>query len=305
MKPQEITIAIDIGHGSNTYEVKRSKFVIVDGVVYEEHDFNSKVGIELDKILKRIGFKTLLYQAPFAPEVSLSQRIGYYNKIKVNLVVSIHANAGVKSADGLAAFYWHTSDSSKKLAQLYAEQVGAYGYEKYGQGFMPSVPKTWSDFAICRDTNMNAILSENGFMTNENDFNLIFKSDKYVKDLAEIHAKSICQFYGIEYVEEVVTDVKGIQYTPPLWDGTQLKNGQIGRLTILKPINLWKDSAEGKLEMVRILQPNETYRVYGYRDDHGGQYNLGGGMWVTKIDGYVKYETPSKRVLEQAKEYYK
>lgn len=203
MNPQEITVAIDIGHGNNTFEIKRSKFVIVDGVVYEEHDFNSKVGIELDKILQRHGFKTVVHQKPFSPEVNLTQRISYYNKIKVNLVVSIHANAGVKSADGLAAFYWHTSNSSKKLAQMYADEVGNYGYEKYGQGHMPSVPDTWSEFAMCRDTDMDAILTENGFMTNDNDFKLIFKSDKFVKDVAEIHAKAICRYYGVTYISEV------------------------------------------------------------------------------------------------------
>lgn len=49
--------------------------------------------------------------------------------------------------------------------------------------------------------------------------------------------------------------------------------------------------------MVRVLNPGEEYRVYGYRDNHGGQYNVGGGMWVTKMPEHVKYETPSKALL--------
>jgi N-acetyl-anhydromuramyl-L-alanine amidase AmpD len=102
-----------------------------------------------------------------------------------------------------------------------------------------------------------------------------------------------------------VTKVMNEELSIPLWDDTEMKKGQIGKLTILKSINLWSDNTEGKLEMVRVLQPNEVYRVYGYRDDYGGQYNLGGGMWVTKIEGFIKYETPSKKVLEQAKIYYK
>lgn len=50
--------------------------------------------------------------------------------------------------------------------------------------------------------------------------------------------------------------------------------------------------------MVRVLNPSEEYRVYGYREEHDGQYNVGGGMWVTKIDGYIKYENPSKAMLK-------
>lgn len=83
-----------------------------------------------------------------------------------------------------------------------------------------------------------------------------------------------------------------------MWDGVELKKGQIGRVKILKPINLWR-RVEEDLEMVRVLKPSEEYRVYGYDDLHGGQYNLGSGLYVTKMDGYLKYETPSKKLLEQ------
>lgn len=298
------TIAIDIGHGNNTFELKKSKFVIVNGIKYEEHDFNSKVGVELDKILRRHGFKTLLYQQPNSPEISLTQRINYYNSLKVDLVCSIHANAGTSTAKGLAAFYWHTSKESKKLADLYADEVKSAGYETYGSGSRASVPNTWSDFAICRDSKMNAILTENGFMTNQDDFKLIFQSENFIIEVAKIHAKAICKFYNVEYQEEIpVQEVKSESPLPlPTWDGIQFKNGQIGRLTILKPINLWKRVGD-KLEMVRILQPNEVYRVYGYDQLNGGQFNLG-GVYVTNMSGYTRYETPSPSLLEKAAEYY-
>lgn len=88
-----------------------------------------------------------------------------------------------------------------------------------------------------------------------------------------------------------------------MWGKTELKRGQIGKLTILKPINLYRDSPHesNKLEEVRILKPGEEYRVYNYRDDYGGQYNVGDGHWVTKMDGFIKYETPSKALLARLK----
>lgn len=87
---------------------------------------------------------------------------------------------------------------------------------------------------------------------------------------------------------------------PVMWDGMELKKGQIGRITILKPINLWKRDANDNLTMVRVLNPGEVYRVYGYDNLYGGQYNVGDDHWVTKMDGYIKYETPSQEKLEEA-----
>lgn len=82
-----------------------------------------------------------------------------------------------------------------------------------------------------------------------------------------------------------------------MWGKTELKPGQIGKITILKPINLWKNVGKDNLVVARTLNPKEEYRVYGYREEQGGQYNVGGGNWVTKISTHVKYETPSKHKI--------
>lgn len=86
-----------------------------------------------------------------------------------------------------------------------------------------------------------------------------------------------------------------------MWGKTELKKGQIGKITVLKPINLHVDSPHesGALDVVRILQPGEEYRVYKYREEHGGQYGVGAGMWVTRMPEHIKYETPSKAKLKE------
>lgn len=88
------------------------------------------------------------------------------------------------------------------------------------------------------------------------------------------------------------------------WDGDLMKKGQIGRLTVLKPINLWKRTSTGGIVYERVLNPGEVYRVYGYDDLHGGQYNVGGGYWVTKMDGYISYQTPGQYRLDELKRIY-
>lgn len=84
-----------------------------------------------------------------------------------------------------------------------------------------------------------------------------------------------------------------------MWGKTELKKGQIGKITIILPINLWKRNEDLGLEFVRVLQPGEEYRVYRKDELYGGQYNVGGGHWITDMEGYIKYETPSKAKLAE------
>lgn len=84
------------------------------------------------------------------------------------------------------------------------------------------------------------------------------------------------------------------------WDGVELKKGQIGRVTVVKPINLWKRTENG-LQFDRILQQGEVYRVYRMDDLYGGQYGVGGDYYITKVSDHVIYETPSlskRKLLE-------
>ncbi|QOR66296.1 C40 family peptidase [Cytobacillus suaedae] len=78
-------------------------------------------------------------------------------------------------------------------------------------------------------------------------------------------------------------------------EDTQLsvKEGQIGVVTIKDSINLWTRTTDGQLELVRVLEKGEKYRVYGYDEEFGGQYNLGGGLYVTNISSHLDYEEVS------------
>lgn len=81
------------------------------------------------------------------------------------------------------------------------------------------------------------------------------------------------------------------------WDGMELKEGQVGRVTITKPINLWERTEKG-LEFERVLHPGEKYRVYRMDQHYGGQFGVGGNFYITNIKGFLKYETPSSSKRE-------
>ena len=138
-----------------------------------------------------------------------------------------------------------------------------------------------------------AIAANKNFLPNPQDIHL---SEDGYKTVAELFWSVMKPEVKEEPKEEPAPAPEKV--TPVVyWDGIILKKGQIGRLTIEKPINLWKRNGS-KLEYVRTLHPGETYRVYRLDSKHGGQYAVGAGLYVTIIDGYVKYQTPSKQKLK-------
>ncbi|WP_409297772.1 N-acetylmuramoyl-L-alanine amidase family protein [Peribacillus sp. SCS-26] len=193
-------VALSYGHGANTYEDVRSKFVIVGGKVYEEHTFNATVGEKVRAILERHGVDVLVVQPPMGKDVPLQVRTDKADKWKADLYWSIHANAASPSARGLCAFYWKTSPDGKRAADLYAKFAKEYGFPLYSGGTYPSQRGDWTNFHELRETDMPAVITENGFMTNPDDFELIFKNkDGFYDSLSLIHAKAILAYLGIAY----------------------------------------------------------------------------------------------------------
>lgn len=82
-----------------------------------------------------------------------------------------------------------------------------------------------------------------------------------------------------------------------IWGKIELKQGMIGKVTILKDTDLYR-LTNNKLYVVRKAKKGQEFGVYSYKKDFGGLYGLGGGIYVKKSSS-VKYETPSKQKLQQ------
>lgn len=283
-----LLIALDDGHGMDT-PGKRTPFISEIGRYIPENEFNRAVVKYLDEELSRCGFRTLLV-APTDADTSLKSRTDLANSKGAAAYISIHYDAidgkfdgEGKDAEGISVFYQTGSANGKKLAD------SIYKYLKEGtpqksRGVKPN------NFHVTRETKMVAILSENGFMDNKKEA-LRMIDTSFQKEVAREHAQGICEYFGVRYIGE------NNDPTVPLWDGVEIKKGQIGRLTILKPINLWRREVKDKrlkLSEIRVLKIEEVHPVYGFDDEgFGGQYDLGANTWVTNMNGYVKYETPS------------
>ncbi|EWG08989.1 SLAP domain-containing protein [Cytobacillus firmus] len=123
-------------------------------------------------------------------------------------------------------------------------------------------------------------------------------------NMASGHWNVKAYFYDNVNVEKQVFNEVN-RYFPLLdkvrWGVAELKNNQIGRLTMLKNTPLLKET-DGKFETARTLKKGEQYRIYGYKEINGkGYYAVGGGHFVETNPNLAKYETPAKNKLRLVK----
>ncbi|MCH4827162.1 N-acetylmuramoyl-L-alanine amidase family protein [Planococcus halocryophilus] len=167
-------ILIDAGHGPNT-PGKRSP----DGKLREFY-FNSAVAEEVKKQLSLDGHLVIFsHQNDF--DVPLHERTQLANRLKVDLFVSIHANAAghtFSSANGVETFIYHKpQEATQRLAAMVQQSLVLITGRK-DRGVKQA------DFAVLRDTHMPAILVECGFMTHKQEVELL-KSPLYRKRCAQ------------------------------------------------------------------------------------------------------------------------
>lgn len=206
-------IAIDNGHGLNTAGKRTDKFkdgtksALTGKDFMHEWEFNHATAKYLEVELKRCGFKTILV-SDTEKDTSLKARTDTANKEKVDLFVSIHANALTgkfeSGAKGIETYAYKTKPkgSTAVANAVQDELVKATGLYNRGVKF--------ADFHVLRESNMSAILVECGFMDNSTEAKLLL-TDSYRKKCAVAIAKGICKHYGVKYVEEVKPQEKATE----------------------------------------------------------------------------------------------
>ncbi|TCJ00465.1 N-acetylmuramoyl-L-alanine amidase [Cytobacillus praedii] len=278
-----VKIFIDPGHGGT------DPGAVGNGL--QEKDITLQISKRIKDLLEGYENVQIKLSRESDQTLSLKQRTDMANAWGADFLLSIHINAG--GGTGYEDFR-HSSQSPSSVSGIVQAAIHEAVMKEVKEFGVVDRGKKAENFHMLRESNMTAVLSENLFIDRVSDATSL-KDEKFLNAIAIGHVNGIVTAYNLK--------TKGLAKL--MWGKTEFKKGQIGRVTILKPINLWTDNEEGKLEMVRILQPDDQFRVYGYRDKHGGQYDVGGGNWVTKMDGYIKYETPSKALLAQAAEVYR
>lgn len=183
-------IAIDAGHGKYTAGKRCSKKY--DSNETREWVLNNRVANYVQSLLKEYSVTTIrLDDITGNVDISLSNRCKAANNQNVDLVVSIHHNAG--GGNGLETYVYNGSKLPQQTIDI-AQTVHDECIKATGQR---NRTLKRANFAICRDTNMDALLVEGGFMDNAEDTPRIL-TDAFAQKYAKGVVNGIVNYYGLK-----------------------------------------------------------------------------------------------------------
>lgn len=181
-------IMLDAGHGYNT-PGKRSP----DGL--REYEYNRAVANYAKQLLENYKNVTVYFSHSDQQDVSLTARTDKANSLNVDIFVSIHANAfgsgGWNKVGGIETYVYPSRPPvANQLAQkIQRNLIVATGLENRGV--------RTADFHVLRETKMDAVLVEGGFMTNRNEVELL-RSETYRRTIAEGIVKALAEQFKLQ-----------------------------------------------------------------------------------------------------------
>jgi len=175
-------ICIDAGHGGKDAGA-------VANNLYEK-DITLKLALKIAKLLNEYENTEILLTRQDDTFIKLNDRAKFANDNKADFFYSIHVNAATNVAARGYEDYIHSSltDDSKtaKIRDVIHEEIINY----VGRYNVPDRGKKKANYMVLRLTKMPAVLTENLFLTNEEDAKLL-KDDTFLDGLAEAHVKGI------------------------------------------------------------------------------------------------------------------
>lgn len=178
LTPHEVydkVVVIDAGHGG------RAPGATKQGVM--EKDIDLAIVLQLKAIFdaseERIG---VYYTRTDDSNPTFEQRVQLANKSGADLFISIHNNSlksgRMTATKGTQVMYAESSERSRELAQICLEEVTA-ALDSRNKGLVEG-----ESIYIIRNSEVPAALIEVGFMTNQEELNLL-KTEEYQKQTAE------------------------------------------------------------------------------------------------------------------------
>ncbi len=194
----EFTVVIDAGHGGIDGGVSGKKSNV------KESELNLDISRKLKSEFDDSGAKTVMTRKTEAglygvfskgfKRRDMKKRMEIAEKASPDVFVSVHLNYfSSSSRRGAQVFYKIGDEQSKKLAQSVQKQLN----ELCGKDYSPLV----GDYYVLNESKSRAILCECGFLSNEEDENLLL-TDDYRKKIAEkIFAGVEAYRYGLTNAE--------------------------------------------------------------------------------------------------------
>ena len=194
---------LDNGHGSLQAGKRYPQDPTSDPTQLLEWEFTREVN---KRIIERLDALGIMY-TNIVPEENvgsfLAERVARANELDSTfglpkIYISIHGNAaGVESASGVETWYFLGSNSGVKLASIFqkhiihALQEGAGDHVWKDRGIRTYTPAN-RNFYVLRNTNMPAVLTENGFYSNTPERLEMLKPEIQQK-IADAHVSAILE----------------------------------------------------------------------------------------------------------------
>ena len=191
-----MVILIDNGHGSNT-----AGKCSPDGRL-QEYAWAREIAKRIEAALKMRGYDARRivpeeYDVPLSTRCRRVNTICRENGAKNCLLISIHINAAKSDGKWHDASGWsgwiapNASTKSKKLAQCLYQEASYHGLK--GNRSVPACKYWTGNFAIVRDTNCPAVLTENLFQDNKSEVDFLM-SETGKQSIVKLHIDGIINY---------------------------------------------------------------------------------------------------------------
>lgn len=208
-----IRVLIDPGHGGkNRSNRGPTGYVEADGAL--------KIALFLKAILEATGLFEVFLTRDCDKTVSLADRAKMAIKLKVDIFISQHTNAGPKGAGGTEVYYSVDIPGDRELAEKLSKAVSSVlGIKNRGAKTKPSTKDPREDYYTVIDVAQDGgvphvFIIESAFHSNPDEEKLLLQ-DENLRKIAQAQAKVICEFFGVQYSQQ--TNVYIVQSGDTLW----------------------------------------------------------------------------------------
>ncbi|AAU85106.1 endolysin [Bacillus phage BCASJ1c] len=212
-----VKVFIDAGHGGS------DPGAVANGL--REKDLCLQVALAVKTILEN-EYENVEVRLSRETDVflTLGERCRLANNWGADIFISIHFNAFTPAATGFETFRYRNAPNRTRDAHVEIHRVM---FAQAFRGKMPDRGSKTAGFYVVKNTNMTAVLTEGGFLTNSNDARHL-KSGAFLREVAEAHAAGIASIFTSVKKRQAKSNKPSPSITE--WTGQVLRHGERGPL---------------------------------------------------------------------------